>query len=247
MALRGGQRLDSALVARGYFPSRARARAAIDAGLVTIGGARATKPAMTVRDGDDIRVAGDVHAYVSRGGVKLAAALDHFRIDPAGKVCLDLGASTGGFTDVLIRRGAARVYAVDVGSGQLHRAVQSHPRVISLESKHAKDLARDCVRDPIALLVCDVSFISLTKALPAPLALCAPEAELVALVKPQFELGPARIGKGGVAMATEDELVSLIADLCRWLGERGWTANGAIESPIRGGDGNREFLLAAAR
>ena len=210
-----------------------------------IDGAIVVKASQNVPQGAKIKVDGDVHPYVSRGGLKLEAALKAMEIDPAGKVCLDLGASTGGFTDVLLRADAAKVYAVDVGRGQLHEKIASDPRVINLEQTHAKDLSRALVPDPIDLIVCDVSFISLKKALPPALALAAPGAHLAALVKPQFEVGPAGIGKGGVVK--EDLAAPAANDIAQWIENEGWDMIGLIDSPILGGDGNREFLLGAQK
>lgn len=240
-------RLDAYLVEQGFFPSRARAQGAVKAGLVSINGLAAAKPSTTVPAGAEIRVGGDVHPYVSRGGVKLEAALVAFGIDPARKLCLDLGASTGGFTDALLRRGAAKVYAVDVGSGQLHASLALDPRVVNLEKTHAKDLSRATIPEPIELLVCDLSFISLTKALSPALALCKGGAVLAALLKPQFELGPKKIGKGGIVNASTEEIAAMVEGLRHWVEEQGWRVASVIDSPIVGGDGNREFLLGAIK
>jgi 23S rRNA (cytidine1920-2'-O)/16S rRNA (cytidine1409-2'-O)-methyltransferase len=185
--------------------------------------------------------------YVSRGGVKLAHALDHFAIDPQGKVALDIGASTGGFTDVLLRLGAARVYAVDVGHGQLDWRLRNEPRVVVLERTNARSLTTELVPEPIELVVCDASFISLELALPAALRLTHPNACLVALIKPQFEVGKGRVGKGGVVRdpALHAEVCDTIA---RWLEEeQGWPVLGVTASPITGPKGNREFLICARR
>ncbi|MEM8936281.1 MAG: TlyA family RNA methyltransferase [Pseudomonadota bacterium] len=242
-------RLDQFLVERGDFPSRARAQAAIRAGCVLINGAPAIKPSATAPKNANIRVEGDAHPYVSRGGVKLAAALDVFEIDPSGKICLDLGASTGGFSDVLLRRNAKRVFAVDVGVDQLHASLSADPRVVNLERTHAKDLSPALITDPIDLLVADVSFISLKKAAPNVLGLCAPSAHAVLLVKPQFEAGRQAIGKGGIVSLTPAQTRAIAEDIGRWL-ERDigqWKVTDLAESPIAGGDGNREYLLAASR
>ena len=238
-------RLDQYLVHNRLTESRARAQEAIAAGLLRVNGAVARKSSQSVADGDSVSVEGAVHPYVSRGGVKLSAALDHFRIDPAGKTCLDLGASTGGFTDVLLERDAAKIYAVDVGRRQLHERIARDPRVINLERTHAKDLTRSLAPDAIDLIVCDVSFISLKKALPFALALAAPHATLVALVKPQFEVGREGIGKGG--LVKEGYADPAARDMAQWIAEQGWSVTGMIDSPILGGDGNREFLLGAAK
>lgn len=243
----GKERIDQVLVERGAFPSRARAQGAIRAGLVRVNGAVIDKPSAAVASDAPIEIAGDLHDYVSRGALKLEKALRTFEVDPKGKICLDLGASTGGFTEVLLRAGAAKVYAVDVGTGQLHPAIASDPRVVNLERTHAKDLSRALIPDPVGLIVCDVSFISLKKALPAALSLAAPGAHLVALIKPQFELGREKIGKGGVAKASEEDIARLTAGIGAWLSDAGWRPVGVIESPIAGGDGNKEFLIGAIR
>ena len=197
------------------------------------------------RIGDDARIDyAPAHPYVSRGALKLVAALDHFGISPAGLVCLDIGASTGGFTEVLLERGAAKVYAVDVGHGQLHAKIARDRRVVSCEGVNARDL--DIPERP-ALIVVDVSFISLRLALPATLARATSGTQLVALVKPQFEVGRARVGKGGLVKSPEDRRGALEA-IETWLSrDAGWSVTAAIESPIEGGDGNREFLLAAKK
>lgn len=238
-------RLDQYLVEQGLFESRARAQGAIKAGLVRVNGVAATKPSQTVGADANVEIDGDVHPYVSRGGLKLEAALKAMEIDPAGKVCLDLGASTGGFTDALLTRGAAKVYAVDVGTGQLHEKIATDPRVVNLEQTHAKDLSRALVPDPIDIIVCDVSFISLKKALPPALPLAGPGARLAALVKPQFEVGPAGIGKGG--LVKEGLAEPAAKDIAEWIEREGWNMIGLIDSPILGGDGNREFLLGAQK
>lgn len=240
-------RLDQALVERGFFPSRARAKGAIEAGLVKVGGLSATKASQAVDPQAELKVSGDVHDYVSRGGVKLAAALDAFGVDPAGLVCLDLGASTGGFTEVLLRRGAARVFAVDVGNGQLHPRIAADARVVNLERTHAKELSLSLIHEAVDVIACDVSFISLRKALPPAIALAAPVARLVALVKPQFEVGPDGVGKGGI-VKDPSAGPRVAADIAEWLrAAHRFNPDGVIESPIEGGDGNREFLLGATR
>jgi 23S rRNA (cytidine1920-2'-O)/16S rRNA (cytidine1409-2'-O)-methyltransferase len=241
-------RLDQALVERGLFPSRARAQGAIAAGLVTVGGRAVLKPSAVVDPQADVQVIGDTHDYVSRGGVKLAAALKAFSIDPADLICLDLGASTGGFTEVLLRADAAKVYAVDVGHGQLHPSIMADPRVISLERTHARDLSRAIVPDAIDLIVCDVSFISLQKALPPALALAAPAAKLIALVKPQFEVGKEGLGKGGIVKDAQTAGPRAASEIAGWLArDHAFAPMGLIESPIGGGDGNKEFLIGAIR
>ena len=241
-------RLDQALVERGFFPSRARAQGAIAAGLVKVGGRPAQKPSIIIDPAAEVQVEGDAHDYVSRGALKLAAALDAFSIDATGKVCLDLGASTGGFSEVLLRRGAAKIFAVDVGRGQLHPLIASDARVISLERVHAKDLSRTLGPDPIDLLVADVSFISLKKALPPALSLLAPRASLIALVKPQFEVGREGVGKGGMVINAAEAGPGTAKEIAAWLrGAHDMALLGVIASPIDGGDGNKEFLVGATR
>ena len=237
-------RADQLLVARGLSESRARAQSSIAAGLVTADGAKVMKPAQEIACDARLEAAPE-HPWVSRGGVKLAAALDRFGFEPKGKTCLDLGASTGGFTEVLLARGARRVYAVDVGHGQLHVSLAKRPEVFSLDRTDARRLDRGLVPDPIDLVVADVSFISLTKVLPAALALAAPSAALVALIKPQFEAGRARMKKGIVREPAVHREVC--ADVVAFVAGLGWEEIGLMESPIRGGDGNTEFLMGARR
>ncbi len=241
------RRLDQAMVDRGLADSRSRARALIEAGLVTIDGASADKPSRSVADESRIVLAGLDHPWVSRGGMKLTHALAQFAIPVAGRVALDIGASTGGFTDVLLTQGGARVYAVDVGHDQLAPKLRADPRVIVLERVNARYLGSAEVPEPIDLLVSDASFIGLEVLLPAPLALAAPGADLVALIKPQFEVGPALVGKGGVVKdpALHEATCRRISD---WLNaQRGWQVLGLTESPIQGPDGNIEFLIHARR
>ena len=235
-------RADQALVARGLFESRAKARAAIEAGLVTANGERVDKPAQAVAAGA-VLVARPAHPYVSRGGVKLAAALARFRFDPRDKICLDIGASTGGFTDVLLQAGARRVYAVDVGTGQLHPTLRRRCEVVSLEKTDARALDRTSVPDPAEFLTIDVSFISLKKIMPHLATLAAPGACLVVLIKPQFEAGRKSVRKGVV----RDPVVhrTICEELIAFAANLGWEVLGVMESPVLGGDGNREFLLGA--
>ncbi len=238
------QRADIALVERGLAESRARAQALIMAGAVFSGETRIEKAGQAVTAGAPLEVRGADHPWVGRGGLKLVKALAHFGIDPAGLVCLDVGASTGGFTDVLLSHGAAKIYAVDVGQGQLAWKLRQDPRVAVLERVNARHLTRDLVPDPIGLIVCDASFIGLETVLPAPLALAAPGARLVALIKPQFEVGKDRVGKGGIVRdpALHEEVCQRIEI---WLnGLKGWRVLGIVESPIQGAEGNREFLIA---
>jgi 23S rRNA (cytidine1920-2'-O)/16S rRNA (cytidine1409-2'-O)-methyltransferase len=233
------------LVERGLAESRARAQALVLAGKVYSGTRRLEKPGQTVAIDAALEIRGPAHPWVSRGGVKLAHALDHFAIDPKGLVALDIGAATGGFTEVLLRRGAARVYAVDVGHGQLAWKLRQDPDVVVLERTNARYLNREQVPDPIALITCDVSFIGLETVLPAPLSLAASGARLVALVKPQFEVGKGRVGRRGVVRdpALHREVCARVS---AWLTARpGWTVIGLTESPILGPEGNREFFIAA--
>ncbi len=234
-------------MARGLAPSRTRAQALILAGLVYSGERRIAKAGETVASDQPLAVRGSDHPWVSRGGQKLAHALDHFSIDVTGAVAIDVGASTGGFTDVLLARGAARVYAVDVGHGQLAWRLRQDPRVVVLERTNARYLGEREVPEPVDLVVCDASFIGLETVLPAPLALTRPGARLVALVKPQFEVGKEAVGSGGVVRdpALHEEVCNRIA---AWIGAQpGWRALGIEPSPILGPKGNREFLIAAVR
>ena len=242
----GKDRLDILLVARGLAESRARAQALLLAGRVFSGERRLEKPGQQVERDLALTVRGPDHPWVSRGGVKLDHALAHFGIDPRGLVALDIGASTGGFTDVLCRRGVARVHAVDVGYGQLAARLRSDPRVTVLERTNARHLTPEHVPEPVDLIVCDASFIGLRTILPAPLALAAPGARLIALIKPQFEAGRARVGKGGIVRdaAVHEEVCAAIRD---WLTAERWPVQGLTESPIKGRDGNTEFLIAASR
>jgi len=241
------QRADAALVARGLAESRARAQALIMAGLVFSGEARIDKPGQMLAADAALEVRGRDHPWVSRGGLKLEKGLADFHIDPAGLVCLDVGSSTGGFTDVLLSGGAAKVFAVDVGKGQLAWKLRTDPRVVILEGVNARHLSRAEVPDPVDLLVCDASFIGLETILPAPMALTAPGARLIALIKPQFEVGKGRVGKGGVVRdaALHDEVCARITG---WLAAQpGWRVIGVTESPILGPKGNKEFLVAAEK
>jgi 23S rRNA (cytidine1920-2'-O)/16S rRNA (cytidine1409-2'-O)-methyltransferase len=230
------------LVERGLFESRAKAQAAITAGVVSANGAPIRRASDLVEAGADI-VAEAAHPYVSRGGLKLAHALDRFGFDPAGLVCLDVGASTGGFTDVLLRRGAARVHAVDVGRRQMHPSLAQDPRVVAMEATDIRALDPAGLPDGFPLAVVDVSFISLRLVLPAVARLLNPGAALVALVKPQFEAGRERVRKGIV----RDEAVhrEICEDIAAFAQELGFRIAGVVPSPITGGDGNREFLLGA--
>ncbi len=240
-------RLDQLLVERGLAESRSRAQALVMAGLVYSQERRLDKPGVAVAVDLAIEVRGRDHPWVSRGGVKLAHGLDHFGIDPAGLICLDVGASTGGFTDVLLTKGAAKVYAVDVGQGQLAWKLRQDPRVVVLEKTNARHLTAAEVPDPIGLVVCDASFIGLEVVLPAPLALARPGGRLVSLIKPQFEVGKGNVGKGGIVRdpALHEEVCQRIS---AWLaGLPGWSVIGLTDSPILGPDGNKEFLIAGKK
>jgi 23S rRNA (cytidine1920-2'-O)/16S rRNA (cytidine1409-2'-O)-methyltransferase len=243
----GKRRADVALVERGLVESRAKAQALIMAGKVFAGERKLAKPGEAVADDQGLEVRGQDHPWVSRGGLKLAHALAAFGLDPSGLACLDIGASTGGFTDVLLQSGAARVYAVDVGHGQLAWKLRNDPRVVVLERTNARTLSAEQVPEPIDLLVCDASFIGLEVLLPAPLRLMKPRATMAVLIKPQFEVGKDRVGKGGVVRdpALHDEVCARIG---AWVNAQpGWKVEGVVESPITGPEGNKEFLLAARR
>jgi 23S rRNA (cytidine1920-2'-O)/16S rRNA (cytidine1409-2'-O)-methyltransferase len=238
------KRADAALHERGLFESRAKAREAIEAGLVTVDGRVVVKPSMPIAEGADI-VAQAPYPWVSRGGVKLAHGLDVFKVDPSGLYCLDVGASTGGFTDVLLARGARHVAAVDVGHGQLHERLRRDSRVTSMEGQDARTLTAAQLAEAPPLVVIDASFISLAALLPNVLSLAASNATLVALIKPQFEAGRHGTRKGIV----RNEAVH--AEVCARtqtdLDAQGWRVSGLTASPIAGGDGNREFLICARR
>jgi 23S rRNA (cytidine1920-2'-O)/16S rRNA (cytidine1409-2'-O)-methyltransferase len=241
------RRADQLLVERGLAESRAKAQALILAGVVNCDGRRIDKPGEQLAADAALSVKGNDHPWVSRGGLKLAHALDYFGIAVEGKTALDIGASTGGFTDVLLSRGAGRVYAVDVGHGQLAWKLRQDRRVIVHERVNARYLTRAQVPEPIEMITCDASFIGLATVLPAPLALAAEEAKLVALVKPQFEAGREHVGKGGVVRdpAVHHEVCERAA---AWVAAQpGWTVVGVVESPVLGPQGNREFLLYARR
>ena len=238
------QRIDRLLVERGLFESRAKAQAAIEAGLVTANDAPVRKPSDAIPR-DAKLSASAAHPYVSRGGIKLAAALDHFGFDPGGRSCLDVGASTGGFTHVLVERGARRVYAVDVGHAQLHESLRMRRNIVSLENTDIRTVSPAVFPETPDLVTVDVSFISLKLVLPAALKLVAHRTQLVALIKPQFEAGPAAVKKGivrgeGVHKQVCDDIAALVTSL-------GWHVLHIIPSPLAGGDGNAEFLLGATR
>ena len=240
-------RLDVALVERGLAETRAAAQRLIMAGLVFSNDRRLDKAGASVGVDTPLELRGQPNPYVSRGGLKLEKALDHFAIPVEGRIALDVGSSTGGFTDCLLQRGAARVYAVDVGTNQLAWKLRSDPRVVSMEKTNIRDVTRAEIAEPIELIACDASFIGLRSALPNALALAAPGAHVVALIKPQFEVGKGRVGKGGIVRepGLHQEVVDTITG---WLGEQpGWTVLGVTDSPITGADGNREFLISARR
>ena len=233
------------LVERGLADSRSKAQALVMAGVVFHSGRRIDKPGATVPDDAALAVRGRDHPWVSRGGLKLAHGIERFGVDPAGRVGLDIGASTGGFTDVLLQRGAAKVYAVDVGYGQLAWKLRTDPRVSVLEKTNARHLDRELVPDPPGAVVCDASFIGLETILPAGMALAAPGAWLIALIKPQFQAGREQVGKGGVV---RDPAVheAVCREVRAWLEARpGWSVRGIAESPVTGPEGNREFLICA--
>ncbi|HEY7998278.1 MAG TPA: TlyA family RNA methyltransferase [Pseudolabrys sp.] len=238
------QRADRLLVERGLFDSRAKAQAAIEAGLVIANGITVRKASETIAVDANLR-ATPAHPYVSRGGVKLAAALDHFGFDPRGRVCLDVGASTGGFTQVLLERGARHLYAIDVGSGQLHESLRKRSEVVSLEETDIRTFSPARLDTAPDLVVVDVSFISLKLVLPAALALAKLPAQLIVLIKPQFEAGRTAVKKGVVRDAVIHTAVC--TDISAFVASLGWRVLGLIPSPIQGGDGNTEFLLGATR
>ena len=237
-------RIDRLLVERGLFESRAKAQAAIAAGLVTANAEPVRKASEEIAV-DAALSATPAHPYVSRGGVKLAAALDHFGFSPKGRVCLDVGASTGGFTQVLLERGARRVYAIDVGRGQLHESLRGRPEVISFEETDIRACTPARFRETPNFVAIDVSFISLKLVLPPALKLVAHRTQVVALIKPQFEVGPAKAKKGIVRDAALHAAVC--EDISAFVTGLGWRVVGIIPSPIAGGDGNAEFLLGAVR
>lgn len=238
------KRVDQLLVERGLAGSRSRAQALIMSGLVISGEKKIAKAGDLIGEDAPLEVRGKDHPWVSRGGVKLDHALKHFGFDVAGAVALDVGSSTGGFTDVLLSHGAAKVFAVDVGTNQLAWKLRQDPRVVVHEQTNARTLGAEIVPDPVDIIVCDASFISLQKVLETALDLAKPGAKLVALVKPQFEAGRAEVGKGGVVRDP-----GVHARVCRearaWVESRGWRVVGVTESPITGPEGNKEFLLGA--
>ena len=238
------KRADLLLVERGLFESRTRAQAAIAAGLVTVDGVRLKKGSDEISDNAELNATSE-HPWVSRGAVKLAAALDHFGFDPGGHICLDAGASTGGFTEVLLARGANKVYAVDVGRGQLHARLRGDQAVVSLEKTDIRTLDSARFVEVPDFVTVDVSFISLKLVLPALDRLLRTPAHLIALIKPQFEAGPKHMKKGVVRDAAVHAAVC--EEIAAFATARGWTVAGIISSPIQGGEGNREFLMGASR
>ena len=239
------QRADQMLLARGLVESRARAQALILAGKVFSGERRVAKAGDQLPEDAPLSVRGQDHPWVSRGGLKLDHGLRHFGLSPAGLTCIDVGASTGGFTDVLLTHGAAKVHAVDVGHGQLAWKLRADPRVAVHEKTNARHLTAAAIPDPIGALVCDASFIGLSVLLPAPLALCAPNAWAVALIKPQFEAGPGLVGAKGVVRDPEVHRAVCERVEAWWRALPGWTVLGIEPSPITGPEGNREFLIGA--
>lgn len=240
------ERLDVLLVQRDLAPSREKAQAVIMAGLVLVDDRPQTKPGQKISADAVIRLKGKDHPYVSRGGLKLAAAFDHYPgLVEEDFIAIDVGASTGGFTDVMLRHGASKVYAVDVGHGQLDWGLRTDDRVIVMEKTNARYLTVDDIPDPIDLIVCDASFISLKKVLPASMALACSGAVLAALIKPQFEVGRADVGKGGVVR--DPELHQAVQDdIAAWLSDdMGWHVRGIVPSPITGPEGNKEFIIVA--
>ncbi|WP_112804169.1 TlyA family RNA methyltransferase [Rhizobium sp. SYY.PMSO] len=241
------QRLDQLLVSLSLFASRSRARDAIQRGTVTVDGKVVTKPGALFAEDAKIGIDDPAQDYVSRAALKLVAALDHFGLDPQGRRCLDVGASTGGFTEVLLERGAAHVTAIDVGHGQMHPRISADPRVTNIEGLNARNLTAEDIGGSFSFVVSDVSFISLKLALAPALALAEPGARAALLVKPQFEAGRDAIGKAGL-LKDPSSAPAVAAQLERWFTEdMGWQSLGLIASPITGGDGNQEFLLAGIK
>lgn len=239
-------RLDLMLEQRGLMPSRARARDAILRGTVSVNGAPAKKPNQMVGEADVIAISDPAAGYVSRAALKLVAGLDAGGIAVDGKVCLDVGSSTGGFTQVLLERGARQVYAVDVGHGQLHDSLRGDGRVVSLEGTNARELDREVIPDVVDLLVSDVSFVSVTKVLEAPLGLCGAKAQAVVLFKPQFEVGREFVGSGGVVRDAEASARAM-AEVVAFVEAQGFALRETVVSPIAGGDGNLETVLVFGR
>jgi len=239
-------RADKYLVENGYFETRARAQEAIEAGLVKLNGVALRKASQKVPAGAKIE-AQALHPYVSRAALKLVGGLDVFGVDPTGLTCLDVGASTGGFTEVLLERGAAKVYAVDVGRDQFHARLRGDDRVVSMEATDARDLTAEDIDTPPSLIVCDASFISLLKVIPVPLSLAADQAVFVGLIKPQFEVGRDGIGRGGLVRSQDEALRAVESVRTALDGMAGFRVDNVIPSPIAGGDGNQEYLVVARK
>lgn len=238
-------RADKFLVTQGYFETRTQAQAAIKAGKVRVNG-RVLKKASMLLTVDDAVKAGRVHPWASRGGLKLDHALKSFHVDVEGMTALDVGASTGGFTDVLLTRGALKVYAVDVGHDQLHDKLKSDPRVVSREGQDAREITADMFSPLPDIIVCDASFISATKVLDAALDIAASGTKLITLVKPQFEVGRAGIGRGGI-VKSKNLADQALSDVSTWISSKNWQVLETLDSPIKGGSGNVEFLLYALK
>ena len=240
-------RVDQALVDRGLVDNKSKAQALVMAGKVFSGEARCDKPGAQIAEDRPLEVRGQDHPWVSRGGLKLEKGLDGFGVEPKGWIGLDIGASTGGFTDVLLTKGAVKVYSVDVGRGQLHWKLRQDDRVVVMESTNARTVSVDLIPDPVDIVVCDASFIGLEKVLAAPLTLAKPGAWAVALIKPQFQVGKGEVGRGGVVRDPELHL-RVCREVENWFGnDLGWRVHGIVESPITGPSGNVEFLIAAQK
>lgn len=243
----GKERLDTRLVASGLVPTRSRARDLIQRGFVSVDGAVCEKPGREIDVTSRLTISDQAPEFVSRGAEKLVAALDHFRLPVEGRIALDIGASTGGFTQVLLQRGARKVFAVDVGTAQLHPSLLSDPRVVTIEQQDARTLTRDMIPDAAGVIVADVSFISLTKVLPPALRLSAPGCSLIALIKPQFEVGPSLVCKGGIVRDATARKAAIDAVAAFLAAQPGWRVLEPIVSPILGGSGNEEYLIGARR
>jgi len=240
------ERLDEALVARGLYPTRSRARDAVKRGTVKVDGVTATKPAQPITAEAVLSIADEARTYVARSALKLKHALDHFALSPQDLNCLDIGASTGGFTEVLLERGAAHVAAIDVGHDQFAAGLRAEPRITLWEGLNARDLTWDHLRLPLRFIVCDVSFISLKLALPAALDIAETGARLIALIKPQFEAGREALSKDGI-VKSETLRQQICDDIASWLKDQGWGPMGLTPSPLKGGSGNTEYLIAAEK
>ncbi len=240
-------RLDQLLVERNFFATRSRAADAIKRGHVAINGTAAEKPGQRVDGTSDISISDPALKYVSRAALKLLSALDHFDVDVSGAIAADIGASTGGFSQILLERGAVRIYAVDVGHDQLAQSLRDNPQVISMEGLNARHITKTHMPEPLNVIVCDVSFISLKLALPQVLGLATTNANLIALIKPQFEVGRNNLGKGGI-VRDDDVRQKAVEDITTWLTEdMNWHVSGLMPSPVSGSDGNEEFLLHAIK